>query len=518
MDVNNFLPAIPSWFSPFWFLIVILFGVELLVPRLWILIEQTWWRLWLGNSLAGRLLRRYAMEDFQASIEQRVTDGAIPRPLAVIMAVASRPFELKRLTHDLRGKKAEMVVEMFESAIEQLNKLWREGTPPRILNEYIKNIENSECDAAIDRLARLWGRCAIAIVKYALGKIREGNELGKENWEEANQLESREESTLKWLASYGYFNSTLFLGNPRAAMVMMAKQWSRYYAPLSDGQKKELRERLSGKLILNPILAIPRHIILAAAFNESPIFQEEYWPNASAYRGLDAKGRVCKIKWVEAWYEEAKRICAAEPTSLNFSHAYTAFYLTLLLLEPGAPSAYLHSSINEAFSKIDDSAAIVAQYVKFGFSGVYHLICEENEKALDYLGRAASFSAISGNRFADCIFMCCHAVAAARLTRPSRYMEPDINYYLSEAEKIARTINRDFYKKLCDGAHAAVYLQKGEKAKAHRYAQRSLQGMTGNRILRIFQNDALDTRKVEARESAFNLLGPKSAGPKHGAA
>jgi hypothetical protein len=57
----------------------------------------------------------------------------------------------------------------------------------------------------------------------------------------------------------------------------------------------------------------------------------------------------------------------------------------------------------------------------------------------------------------------------------------------------------------------------GEKARAHRYTQRSLQGVTGNRILRIFQNDALDTRKLEARPSEFNLLGPNSAGPKHAA-
>lgn len=517
MQAHNYMPVIPPWFSPFWFLIVILFGVELLVPRLWILIEQIWWRLRLGNSLAGRLLRRYAMEDFQLSIEQRVTDGAMPRPLAVLLAIASRPFDLKRLTGDLRGRKAEMVVEMFESAVEQLNKLWREGTPPRILNEYIKDIEASAADAAIDRRARLWGRCAVSIVKYALGKIREGNDLGRQNWEEANQLEADDESSFKWLASYGYFNSTLFLGNPKLAMMMMAEQWSKYYAHLAESRKKNLRERLSGKLILNPILAIPRHIILAAAFNESPIFGERYWPSAAAYRSLDERERVCKVKWVEAWYEEAKRICVSEPTSLNFSHAYTAFYLTLLLLEPGASSAYLHSRINEAFSKIDDSAAIVAQYVKFGFNGVYHLICEDNEKALDYLGRAASFSAISGNRFADCIFMCCYAVAAARLTRPSRYMEPDINYYLGEAEKIAHTINRDFYKKLCDAARAAIYLQRGEKAKARRYTERSLQGVTGNRILLIFQNDALDTRKVKALPGALNILGANSADPKRAA-
>lgn len=496
-------------FSPLWYIIVILLGVELLLPRAWILIEQVWWRLALGASPTGRWLRRHAMKDFELSIEQRVIDGPFPRPLAVLLAIAARPFEVGRLTSNLRAKKAEALVETFQSEIEQLNKLWGEGTPPRILKDYIKDIEESAGDAAIDERLALWGHCTISVLKYALGDIREGNELGRKNWSAARRLESEEESELKWLASYGYFYSTLFMGNPKLAMTLMSDQWSKYYAPLTDGQKESLVRRLSGKLILNPILALPRHIILAAAFNETPNFDRKYWPGGPLYDSLKAGERENPLAWVSAWYEEAERICRPEPTSLNFSHAYTGFYLTLLLFEDGMPSGYLHDRINEVFNKIDDSAAIVAKYVRYGFSGVYHLVCGENEKALDCLSRAASFSAISGNRFADCIFMCCHAVAAARLSRPSRYLEPDIRYYLTEAEKLSRAINRDFYKKMCDAARAAVCLQRGEKAQAQRYRQRSLQGMTGNRILRIFQDDALEPQKGAVRTSAFKLLDSK---------
>lgn len=495
--------------SPLWFLIVIMLGLDMLVPRAWILIEQIWWRLTLGNSPIGRWLRRHAMEDFEASIEQRMIDGPYPRPLAVLLAVAARPFELKRLTASLQAKKAELLVEMLYSQIVQLNRLWGEGTPPRILKGYIKDIRDSVGDAAVDARLALWGNCSIAVVMYALGSIREGNALGQMNFKAAQRLESDEESELKWLASYGFFYSTLFMGNHRLAMILMADQWSKYYAPLTESQKESLIERLSGKLILNPILALPRHIILAAAFNESPYFEPKYWPNLEVYNNLSAEERKNPLMWAQAWYEEAIRICRPEPTSLNFSHAYFAFYLTLLLFEEGMPSGYLHEQINRVFNKIDDSAVIVAKYVKYGFSGVYWLVCGENEKALDCLSQAASFSAISGNRFADCLFMCCHAVAAARLSRPGRYLERDIQYYLSEAEKLSRTINRDFYRKLCDGAQAAVCLHRGEKGKAHRYQQRSLQGLTGNRILRIFQDGALEPQKIAAHTDSVKLLGSK---------
>lgn len=84
-----------------------------------------------------------------------------------------------------------------------------------VLHGYIKTIEDSATDSAIDAVARLRGHSAIAVVKYALGDLRGGNRLGAWNRIEARRLESDEDSQLKWIASYGYFNSTLFLGDFR---------------------------------------------------------------------------------------------------------------------------------------------------------------------------------------------------------------------------------------------------------------------------------------------------------------
>ncbi len=502
MKDQDVLLIVPTWvYSSFGYVVVILFGVGLLAPRAWILVEGVWWKIALGNSTASQLLRREAMNDFKLSIEQRVCDNSTPQPLAVLLSIFARPFELMRLTADLRGMKREMSGDIFESAIKQLNAGWLKGKPPQILKGYIKTIEDSADDSAIDDVARLRGRSAVAVVKYALGDLWDGHRLGERNWAEARRLESDEESELKWIASYGYFNSTLFLGDFKKAMHLMAGQWSRYYRPLDDGAKESLRKRLTGHLILNPILAIPRHIILAAAFNERPLFEPKYWPSEAAYDKLTPEERGCKVRWAESWYDEAKRICVSEPTSLNFSRAYAGFYFTLLLLESGMPEEYLHERIKEAFGEIDDSSdgssTIVARYVKFGFMGVYHLVCGEDEKALESLSRAATFSAISGNRFADCVFMCAHAVAAARLDRPSRYLGPDICHYLSEADRLARKIDRTFYKKLCYGAKAAVCQLRGEKAKARRYVARSKQGGSGNRIMKIFYKGGKDPGECE---------------------
>lgn len=387
--------------------------------------------------------------------------------------------------------------EIFQSAVEQLNAGWREGKSPDILHGYIRTILESADDPAIDHEARLRGRSAATVVKYALGDLVEGNRLGEDNWREAHRLESHKNSELKWIASYGYFYSTLFLGDFRRAMRLMAEQWGRYFAPLNDSAKDKLRERLSCQLILNPILAIPRHFILAAAFNEQPCFEPDSWPSEEAYRRLPTDERVCRLRWVEAWYEEAKRVCEGEPTSMNFSHAYAGFYFTLLLLERGMPAAYLHEKINEAFGAIDDSSAIVARYVKHGFTGVYHLVCDEDEKAFDCLSQAATYSAISGNKFASLVFNCCHAVAAARLNRPSRYLEPDIDHYLSEAEQLARAVKRPFYNKLFYSAKSAVCQLRGETARARRFAAWSGHGETGNRILKIFHKDGLERRTGE---------------------
>jgi len=471
---------------PLVFLLFILFGVGWLLPRFWIVIEWIWWRLSLGGSTAGRLVRSYAIKDIQLLIHQKEIDDGATRPLAVVLALITRLIEFPRMKRDLNRMKAEKVDQMFESAIESLNEGWRSGTPPQILSEYMRIIDDTAYDKAINTKSRIRGLCAVANVKYLLGSLREGNALAKRNWENANRSEREDESEFKWMASYAYFNSTMFLGNFETAMNLMAEQWSKYYASLEDSLKESIRLQLANKLTLNPVISIPRHIILAAAFNEGPIFAEDYWPSKMVYKNLSSNERESEIKWVGSWYEEAKSICASEIISLDFSHAYTGFYFTLLLGEAQMQQAGLNERINEAFDSIEESSPIVSRYAKYGFYGVYHLVCGRDKKALDNLRRAAEYSSISGNKFADCLFMCCHAVAAARL---NSYLEPEVNYYLAEAEKLANTIGGNFYPELRAGAFSAVCELRGEKGKAQRYAVRSRQGRVGERILKIFQKN-----------------------------
>lgn len=54
-------------------------------------------------------------------------------------------------------------------------------SPPEILHGYIKTIRESADDSAIDDIARLRGRSALALVTYALGDLIEGSRLGTQN-------------------------------------------------------------------------------------------------------------------------------------------------------------------------------------------------------------------------------------------------------------------------------------------------------------------------------------------------
>jgi hypothetical protein len=490
---------IPSWiYSPLWYVFLILFACEIALPRIWLAIESLWWRAKLGNSLLAVELRRSALKQFQLLIDELVNDHGLPRPLAMPWAIVLRAKRLKRATVIYRRRKTEKSPEHFESMIDLLNRLWRQGSSPALLMAYVRAIEKMADEPPIDRELRLQGKSAVAIVKYALGKLIEGNRMGKENWKLAKKLESDFDSQLKWIASYSFFYSTLFLGRRKRAIDLMSQHWGRYYSALPDEEAGQLRALLSGKLILNPILALPRHFILAFALYSELEFLKEYWPSEAVFNNLSPEDQKSPVKWLESWYAVARSICEVEPISLNFSAAYSGFYLTLLLLDKNMPVAYLHQKINEAFDSIDDSSAIVSRYVKYGFSGLYHLVCGENEKAFDNLSGAASFSDISGNRFADVLFRCAHAVAAVRLNRSNRVLDPQVDFHMKHARKMADDIQSDFYTVLCDAAESAICLQRGQKARAQRYAESSWQGRTNTRILRIFDNDALETRSREA--------------------
>jgi hypothetical protein len=311
----------------------------------------------------------------------------------------------------------------------------------------------------------------------------------------------------------------MFQGYFEEAMINMARQWSNYYAPLDTNAKKMLKERMAEKITLNPVLIIPRHIILAAAFKDGPfkdgplpIKESWCWPSKAAYERANPQPEEIdkEIAWVEAWYSEARDICASDTISLNFSHAYAGFYFTLLLQEEDVRKtrrqAAMLARIKDAFGSIGDNAPIVSQYVKYGFSGVYHFARGQNQEALDDLRRAAESSAISGNRFAECIFVFCHAVSAARLMGSQRdmYWEPEVDYYIKKGRGLAADIGGDFYPALSDAAYSAVLkLRGGRESEAERYAAKSRSANAGKRILRMF---------LEPPREARGDDGPRDAG------
>lgn len=497
--------SIPSWLSPFWYLFVILLGIEFLTPRLWNLIESVWWRVTLGNSSLSLELRRAAKLDFHLLIEHQIADRGTHRTLAVVFALSARIVQLKRLTATLRQRKAEMSAERFQSMIEELNRLWVQGSNPQYLFDYVKGIERSAGDRGIDPELQLHGLCAAAVIKYALGEIKAGQSLGRKNWEKAHQLESDLQSTLKFLASYGFFYSTLFRGECYRAIDLISMQWSRYYAALGEDEQRDLRERLFGKLILNPLLAIPRHLILAFALAEKLPLDKRHWPTESAFQNVDLNDADLEVKWFDSWYGVATDICADEPISLSFTKAYGSFFLSLLLIGNNTPASNLHRRINDALGEVETSTAIVAKYCRYGFRGIYRLICGENEWAFEDLSNAASYRDISGNRFADFVFTCSLAVAAARLNRGSRYLEPQIKRHMAQARKLTKTLKSDLFTRLCDAAESAICLQLGDKVRAQQYAERSRVGRPESRLLRIFDVDVLEPRN---RFGMHNRLGP----------
>ena len=509
MNFRYFMVAfeIPSWvYSPIWYLLLIPLACEVMLPRAWAAIEARWWKSKLGNSSLARDLRREAVGEFQLLVEELVKDHGIPHTLAVPWAIVLRFKNRKQNTIKFQTRRAERSPECFESMIDELNRLWRDASHPDVLMAYVRGIENMADDPCIDRDLRLQGKSAVAVVKYALGQLRAGNKLGADNFKVANELESDLESKLKWFASYGFFYSTLFLGQHKKAIKLMSDQWGTHYSSLSPEEAVRLRNLLKGKLILNPILALPRHFILAFALNNEVPFLKQYWPSEEVFNSLSPEDQKSPIKWVESWYSVARIICQDEPISMDFSTTYSAFFLTLLLLDQDLPASYLHRRINEAFDTINDSSPIVSRYARFGFNGIYHLVCGENEKAFESLSSAAVFSEISGNRFAEVLFRCAHAVAGSRLNRTNRVLDPQVDYHMKRARTQADEIQSDFYTVLCDAAESAISLQRGHTIRAQRLAQSSRMAGANTRIFRIFDNDVLESRRRYAEPNNRLLI------------
>lgn len=494
-------PLVP----PLIFIIFTLFGMGYLLPRTWIHLERAIWKLVFDSSPASDWIINIALLDFKASIREIEVDENAPRTLATGLAICRRLKEFPSLYTDLKRMQEGKAEAMFTAATDKLNEGWRSGTPARLLEYYINIILALAEHPAISKRERIRGLSSVALVRYANGDLKFGQRLGEQNWLDAGRLPVSDRIVGRWEASYARQFATLFLGHFEKAMDLMADQWTDHYAELNKFEQARLREELIGLITLHPILALPRHITLAAAFSDgctAKLKNARYWPNplafSEAHRKTTLKDLEREILFVDAWYEEAKTICASDLISLNFSHAYFAFYCTLLLLDPKLENRLrdeLHAKIKHAFNSIEEPAPIVSRYAKHGFSGIFYLACNRNHEALDSLRLAAVYSSISGNSFASCLFMCCHAVAAQRL-RPA--VDTEVNYYLKEAKKLAHTIGGDFYPQFWAQAAGAVASLQGRSGRTQRYLLRTRQGQKRTRLMRLFEADIQEASRIDS--------------------
>ena len=116
-------------FPPLVFIVVALFGVGYLLPRIWVYFERSVWKMLFGDSVASEWLIKYALKDFHLSITQIERDENVQRTLAIPLAIWRRIKGFRDLYSELKRMQEGRVEEMFVSAIEKLNDGWRSGTP-----------------------------------------------------------------------------------------------------------------------------------------------------------------------------------------------------------------------------------------------------------------------------------------------------------------------------------------------------------------------------------------------------
>jgi hypothetical protein len=350
---------------------------------------------------------------------------------------------------------------------------------------HLRRLEEAERSASISEDSILRARFLRAVVKYALGDLLGGYDLGEKNWSEALKRESENESELKWLASYARLNTMMFMGMSPEALREMTKQWSVYFALLDEEGQQRLIARLRDQLILNPVFSLARHVILAAAFAELNHFPAKSWPNELAFRNHQPDDYV---GFIDSWYELATRLSSDEIISLDLCHAYAGFAYCLVLEEERARQEELHGKIKRAFDSISE-ATIPSRYVKYGFTGLYKLACGQNQQARDSLQQAEAYAGLSGNRFVDFLFKSSFAVASARLA--SSDLDTEIDYYLGEVKSLKKSIGGHFYPELACGVEATVCALQGYKTDADVLRLKSYQGRVGRRLLRLFEPNPL---------------------------
>lgn len=260
--------------------------------------------------------------------------------------------------------------QFFEEAIKSLNEGWRSGLPSDVLNGYMEVIENSS--RRMGRRESLPGLCAVANVKYLSGDLIGAKRRARNNrrklrilsiWRKVKNLSKDEDDILlEWMASYARLNTECFVkGKFGRAMRRMRNQYK------EETERDLVSGRLSDRsafdplllgtpedvLTLDPVLSIPRNLILAAALHASRPREidgpREFirWCYGKATAWLPGKARQqpgenggrleSEMRFIKERYDEVLESERAngDPVAHELSHAYAVLAFILLHLRSG---------------------------------------------------------------------------------------------------------------------------------------------------------------------------------------
>lgn len=390
---------------------------------------------------------------------------------AYVPATVIRAFSFDRLMRRLRNLEAHKAQELFQESLREIRRLWMEGVDEPEVRRHAEVVQRLSPLIEPDRLL---GRALAANVTYLLGDLEKGRRLADQTMRDAKRYEGDRLPVLQWFASYAHANSRLFLGQFELAATILGRLWQSQYMSLSETDRKRLQNALRDRSTVNPLAAVPRHLILASAFAGKSLRRFETQPEPDELITDD-------LQWANQWYELGVKLSKdgetqtdARNISLHFTHGYMALYRLVMSEDPEA-------CLNAIPAK--DDPPRVSQYVRHVVEGLKQLKDGEYEDARGQFKRAKEKA--EGNRFLDGIRIPAHAISVARLGK-----HDEARSLLADGRKYAAPTRSPFYDSLLDAAAVVVY-RGHHRGKAHYFQERlnnagSLANFHG--LLGIFQS------------------------------
>ena len=418
-----------------------------------------------GSGRVGEKLTVRADADRRRLVTASARPGSLFEEWVKLKIYGERLISFQRLSMGLRNIEPQIIQEVHADMRREVIDLWRIGANPDELKKEVAHLR--DLSPLADR-ERLLGLIISANVLYLLGELKQGKELADETMRKARDYDQGKLPVMQWFASYACANSRLFLGQFEQAATMLGGMWQNHYLSLNEDEKKDLKAALRGESTLNPLVAVPRHMILASAFAGKALNNRETQLNPAKAELLEDDEGITQ------WYEKAQVLAEEEEKkvkekikegkvergeeekrdaeiSMYFSHAYMALYC--LIVEP-------IQEPNVVLGRIPFEPGPVAGYTKHTVRGIL-LLKERRWRDANRAFRAAKLAG-GGNGFLDGVLLPAWAIS---LAREERFVES--GEMLEKGRGFAAKAQSAFYDALLDAAEAIF--AKGESGESDQY-------------------------------------------------